>query len=61
MCVCMCDWVTLLYSRKLTGCCDGKNKNHLKKKSVCEYGSHGGCIGPALTTSGGRDLQESHL
>ena len=33
----MCDWVTLLYSRKLTKHCNpaimGKNKNHLIIKS----------------------------
>ena len=33
--ICMCDWVTLLYSRKLTEHCKAaimeKIKNHLKK------------------------------
>ena len=32
MCTCMCNWVTMLYSRKLTEHCKsgimGKNKNH---------------------------------
>ena len=35
MYICMCDWVTLLYSRKLTDHCKpaimDKNKNHIKK------------------------------
>ena len=37
MYICMCDWVNLLYSRKLTEHCKPamteKNKNHLKKLS----------------------------
>ena len=40
MYICMCDWVTLLYSRKLTEHCKWaimeKNKNYLKKKSICK-------------------------
>ena len=34
VCIGMCDWVTLMYSRKMTEHCKpalmGKNKNHLK-------------------------------
>ena len=37
MCTCMCNWVTMLYSRKLTEQCKPaiteKNKNHHIKKS----------------------------
>ena len=42
MYTCMCDWVTLLYSRKLAEHCKPaimeKNKNHLK--IFYEYGSY---------------------
>ena len=37
MCICICNWVTLLYSRKMTDHCKPsmieKNENHLKKRN----------------------------
>ena len=44
MYTCMCDWVTLLYNRKLTEHCEpakmGKNKKHYFKKERKHYFSN---------------------